>query len=51
MRASLFDECVRLRSVEADGQGLALDVPKEFVKGKRRAHGGTRHQRSRNIII
>ena len=31
MRASLFDECIRLQSFGADGQGFALDVPEEFV--------------------
>ena len=46
MRASLLHECVRLRSVEADGQGFPLDVPEEVVEGKGRARGGTRHQRN-----
>ncbi len=50
MRASRFDECVRLQRVEADGEGFALDVPEEFVEGKGRVRGGTRHQRSQKNI-
>lgn len=51
MRASLSDVRVRLQSVEADGQEFAFDVPEELVEGKGRPCGGTRHQRSRDIII
>ena len=45
------NESLTIRRVEADGQGFALDVPEEFVDGKGRVRGGTRHQWGRKIII
>ena len=45
------NESLTIRCVKADGQGFPLDVPEEFVDGKGRARGGTRHQCSQNVGI